>query len=342
MDSAPRSLVLVDLEGILVDRAARTRAVVEAAGIYLESACCIRDGRRLALDHHAERLRDGAGLSDPWELTAALILYFLSALSPALRPPPARAQRLAQVRAAFKELNLRYGELLAHGERDMEPFIDSVRERGQGYAAVLAALKQDTIAGQILHASTLSPGPIDPGDHVGRLHQERFLGAELFKALHDQEPEHHAGPGLIDQEQPVAPPDELRELARSSQLALVAPRLDGELRHALGRLGLSEAIPVVVADLPVHRPARPGPPGADPWALERARALSDALHGVETPASRVFVLSERPSQMVAAAAAGFRPVGFTTTRSARRPLSEAGAQAVISRPTTLLRAIEAD
>lgn len=340
--SSRHMLLLLDLDEVLVSTDARQEAAAQIAGLYLRHACQIELGDRLM---SAELARDFwlRGRFDHFvDLSAALLLWFLSGLAPSLRPPPGSPRTLREVRLAFGELRLRYGELLPLAERDPTPLLDVVNELGGGYQALHQALGHDTVAHyilvrrQALKATLASPHPPcaeAPEDVLGRLWAERCLGAERAAAILGPSPIAWGGQPAWAQETSLNDVDELRKLAQVAVLGIVTPLSEMAVTSLLPEAA-RDVFSVLIHDGSLIERSASLP---DPWplreALRRAQraGLVDAHLGVE----RVYVVSHHSATLRAAQAAGFQAVGFARRREDQKRLRALGVRAVIRRLPTL-------
>jgi hypothetical protein len=338
--------VLLSLDGVVVGPDALQAAAAATAGRYLEEICCISDGHRLVTPTLLDALLRAGGFDDPWDLSAALVLFFLSGLSPALRPPLARPSRAADVQEAFRDRNLRYGELMSHAERDLEPLIAQIQQRGGGLRALHVALGHDSVETWILRRGaldaahrqhTLPPTATRaerdaadnaPDNLLGRLFEQTWLGPDRFLDIHGFPTAPPPSPPLFDHERPLLTPDDLHALSLRASVAALTRRTAREADLLLQHLGLATAF--------AFTQAPPQPQGrASTLPLEPATAIIRA----QDPATPIIFVSARPDELTQARALGLRVIGFAHQRTLRKPLQDAGAEAVISRLDTLTRSL---
>lgn len=336
-------LLLLDLDEVLVSTDARQKAAAQVAGLYLRHACQIDQGDRLMSAEHAQDFWLRGGFDHFAELSAALLLWFLSGLSPSLRPPPGSPRTFQEVRLAFGELRLRYGELLPLAERDPKPLLDAVNELGGGYQALHQALGHDTVAHYILTrhqalrdtlAAPQLPRADDTEDVLGRLWAERCLGAERAGALLGPSPIAWGGHPAWAQETMLADAAELSQLAQVAAIGLVTP---------LSEMAVTSLLPEATRDMfsvlmhdgsSTERSVSP----PDPWPLREAlrRAQGADLVDAQMSAEHVYVVSHHSATLRAAQAAGFKAVGFARRREDQKRLRALGVRAVIRRLPTLV------
>jgi phosphoglycolate phosphatase-like HAD superfamily hydrolase len=280
-------------------------------------------------------------------LASGLVLLFLGGLPPALRPSPGKPLRAAEVREVFQELDLRYGVLVGGAERDLEVFAPKLQARGGGLAALKVALGHDVIANYILDQGAIGATereaalPRDapreqrlaaaqvPENMIGRLCEECYLGAALFSRMYEGLAAPRAPQaGWIEREVGLLSSELAQELAAHHELILLSERHPAELPLLLERLGLGPCFAATLAR---------DPQGSAPRSP--SKLLNDAQGLVAWPCEDEVCLVSGSAELLAAARArGWRAVGFTRDRAARRTLTDAGASAVVGRWETLARA----
>lgn len=337
---------LLSLDGAVLDPQRVQASAVQAANHYLERICCIEGGDRLITPSLLQAFARVPGFEEPLELASSLVLFFLSSLSPTLRPPVARPTRARQVREAFSELRLRYGELMSHAERDLEALVAQAAARGGGFQGLQRALGYDSLETYILRQGSMDMEaqeaalPADasyaqreqlrakPDNVLGRLVEHSYLGtARLREHLGlAPEPLWASARGLIEEERPRFARQELEALAESSALALVSGRSAWETQLVLKLLDLEPLLPRVIT---------PDGAGARGGALPLERAWEVLQAQEEAP---VFFVGALPRQIAQARACGMTAVGFARDRTWHRELRQAGAHAVIGKLSTLSRA----
>jgi phosphoglycolate phosphatase-like HAD superfamily hydrolase len=335
---------------VLVEsRNAQWRAAGLAAGAYLEEICCILDGARLVRDEHVAVFAEACDPPHPSGLSFAVVYFFLASLPAPLRPPPQTTFRTAEVVRAFRGLGLRYGELTGVSERRLGPLADEIGDRGGGLAGLKAALGHDTVKGLILFGGRVGAGELArsldpeadaaklgelaraPDDAVGRLFQEFYLGDRLFEETYGFPPSRSRGGGTIFDEEPLVSPESLKRLAEVADLAVATRRSTREAAVALELLGASGLVGEVTSSFDVEACR------FDAWSPWPIRA---AMVSLDLAATTTFGLVGSPRDVKDTLDAGAKPIGFAWSHPIRRPLKEAGAEAVISRLETLAKVVE--
>jgi phosphoglycolate phosphatase-like HAD superfamily hydrolase len=336
---------LLSLDGVVLGPQQVQASAVQAASHYLEHICCVERGDRLITPALLAEFTRVEGFEAPLELASSLVLFFLSSLSPTLRPPVARPTRGEQVREAFAELSLRYGELMSHAERDLAALAQEASARGGGFQGLQRALGYDSVETYILRSGALDvatreaglPGDASytqreqlralPDNLLGRLVEQSYLGPARLQERHGATPEPlDQDQGLIEREAAQVTLEELEALAGQARLALVSGRAPWETEFLLAQLGLDHLSWVVIT------PEQGGQRGGD---LPLAQAWGRLQELEQAP---VFFVGALPAQVRGARACGMKAVGLARDRTWHRPLRQAGADGVIGRISTLSRA----
>lgn len=354
----PRPLLILDLGNVVVDEStSHIETARRAAGAYFEEICGIELGSRLITDDLLRAFAQLPGFDRHLALAFALVYHILAGLSPPLRPPPARKTRAAQVRAAFKRLDLRFGMLLGLVERDISEELEAIRQAGGGVAGLLKATRHDSIEGHILHTGELDIAEREaaapdrasrerlaatPENVLLRLCEEIYLGDEAFAAIYGVPPLQPRGSGVVHDEQPLLTPEQAAQFAACADLALIANRPPALVRATLQRLQLTPYLPVWETPATEHGAVRRGE-----WMTLRPATLLRLVQAAQlhygrtwSPREILLVVDSLPD-IAAAVEADLWPIGLGAPLHLLRPLfKEAGARTVISRLETLLKGLE--
>ncbi len=296
------TLLVLPLERVIFKERARPQAAAQAAAAYLDAFCLFGGGGPgLVQPALARRLLDCGGFEDGVELTWSLIFYFLTALAPPLRPPLGPVEGEDDVKTAFRGVGLRFGELIGRAEFDPTLLLEAVTARGGGANGLRLAVGGDSIEAFILH------------DSVRRLYREAYVRSELC---------------LTDE--PVEGGDALETLGERAHLTAITAREADVATALLDRYGLGAGVARLISADAVGRPLMREllataladlDPGQTAYVLCPTPFLVRCLLGLEHPAAPI-------------------PVGYATDASARRPLLEAGAHAVVSKLARLGRVLD--
>lgn len=347
--SAPRPAVIVTIDQVLIEgRSGQRRAARLASGAYLEEICHIRDGARLVRQQHVTALGDACNPGHPAGIASAVVMTFLASLSPSLRPPPHRAHRTSQVEGAFRGLGLRYGELTGVSERRIEPLVEAIAARGGGLDGLRAALGHDTIFGYVLFGGGIGVGErlaalgpeaeadqrkrlaAVPDDAIGRLFQEFYLGDAQFEAIYGLQPSRSRGPGEINHEIALVAREALERLVAVADLHVATLRSREEASLALERAGVTDLVSSVTSL---------GAAAERDLAVGVSWPVAECIRRADLDPQHTLALVGSTRCVSDALASGARAIGFAWCRDVRRPLKQAGAEAVISKLDTLTRVV---
>ncbi|MEO1272420.1 MAG: hypothetical protein AAFX99_30345, partial [Myxococcota bacterium] len=147
-------LVIVDLDGVLVDYGASSReAAVRAAGAYFEEVCGVVHGARLIQRRHTDAFKNAGGFEDDRDIVYAIVYTLLTSMPRMLRPRPPRSDvlRVADVRRAFAPMDIRLNALIGHSERDLSPTLIEINRRGGGIAGLERYFADGVMEHYMLH-----------------------------------------------------------------------------------------------------------------------------------------------------------------------------------------------
>jgi HAD superfamily phosphatase len=158
--------------------------------------------------------------------------------------------------------------------------------------------------GKLAHAIVTSSGLSVPPSRVAEEFQRRYRG------------EHWDG--FIREEVPLVKTGTLDRLAAGGRiLGIVTGRPEAEVRWTLDHFGWKRCFPLVVP-----REKHDGRPAADPYALQHALLILEAVGRRVTAEAAAFV-GDTGDAMAAARAAGLRAVGFVPPFAEDRSALEA-------------------
>ena len=225
-------VLIFDIDGVLIDVSeSYRRAIRQTVQIYLQQVIGLTpcDGE-LVSQEDVTALKLAGGFNNDWDLTTAIVKYFLSMLDaphPHPVPPPfttGEEEIVAFLHTAGKSINTTVETL--RQRKDIPAFAQAVRAQGGGLTAVR----------QILG---------DRNDHllsaelVKRIFEEIYLGDELFHAEYGESPLIHRGEDLILRERLIPNPQLLITLNRQIALGIATGRPRHQARYALERAGIA-------------------------------------------------------------------------------------------------------
>ncbi len=347
-DDTHRPLLILDLGNVVVEESSsHLETARRAAGAYFEEICGIENARRLITPDLLYAFARLPGFERHLPLAFVLVYHILSSLAPTLRPPPARKTRAAQVRAAFKRLDLRLGMLQGLVERNIDADLEAIAQAGGGIQGAIKARRHDSIEGYILHTGEIDPVERNapdstPENALLRLCEEHYLGDDAFTEIYGIPPYHPRGPGVVHDEAPLLSPEQADAFAQHADLALVANRPPSLVRLTLERLHLTDRFVAWATPASEQGAIRRGEwmhlhPQTIHLAIERAQAHTGRAWSPED----ILLVVDSIDDIEPALDAGLRPIALANPLHKLRPIfREAGARTVIGRLDTLLRGLE--
>lgn len=359
-----KMLVIVDLDGVLVDYGVSSReAAVRAAGAYLEEVCGVANAsRRLVQRRHTDAFKHAGGFEDDRDVIFAVLYTLLTSMPRMLRPSPPRTPplRIAQVRKAFKVKDIRLHALIGHSERSLDPTLVEVNKRGGGVEGLKRHFADGVMEHYILHDGEVgvterelslegeerAKAAATREDVICRLFEEFYFGDTRFQEMHGVEPLLPRGPGLLEAEELLHPLAELQALTEKANVTLLTMQPRAQVKRTLRRLGVERLFPHVVyeSELDREEPRRHLlqeflPVGFNAWMFKQVVEAAAEVHSFSPNPQTLLFLSNTVHRLEVAAKARVRCVGFARQREERRRLKEAGCKAVISKLGTLLKAL---
>lgn len=303
MSNKPRLHIdglIFSVDDVLVDVSTSYREVVrKTVQLYLEQAIGLPATKEPLLTTAEVVLLQKLGrFVNYWDLTTALVMYFIEMLPPV--PIPTFPSKL-HVPALIAYLQLAGGRLKISLEdlrkqKDIAKIAQSIAAAGGGIDGADAALPKTNR--HLLVAS----GTLTKTNLVNRIFQELYLGAELFERAYQQPAVLVQGTGYLEHETLLIKRDVLAHVGSKLSLGVVSNRPRFEVEHTLKAAQIETHFSAVVTlDEMDEAKARPLP---DPWALlETARRLQP------TPARSAYI-GANPADIIAARTAN-ETVPFT-------------------------------
>ena len=271
------------------------------------------------------RLKQSGNLNNDWDLSCRAIELLLSRLEPLPALPESGPGEPQDPWGFFRDTMSRC---------DLEPLITHLRASRQP----LSDLLLQTGGRENGFVRSLYRGEVGRGNLIKQIFQEVYLGAELFARTYGMPPRMYSGPGYIEREALLAPPELLAGLAERHILAIATGRPADEAGYLLSRFGLGPLFRQVVTlddclreqERILAREGRrvslskPDPFMLDSVAGELAGEVSDR-----------FYVGDLPDDVEAARRSryGFRSVGLLQAapdrKALRADLERAGADYVV-------------
>lgn len=263
--------LIFSCDDILINVQYSYRAVAQkTVQLYLEQALGLTPSKTpLLTPGEVLLLQKRGNFTDYWDLSEALIMYFVEMLPPV--PVPTFPSRL-HVPAIMAYLQFAGGNLRIS--------IDSLRERknvAQLASDVAAAGGGLEGAHQALPKENrhmlVSVGSIIKTNIVGRIFQELYLGAEQFERAYNQPAVIAHSTGYAEHESRIIDEEILKNIGQKMPLGVVSNRPRREVERSLRANRLAGYFQVIVARDDIEQAH--GQPVPNPWPLlEAARLLN--------------------------------------------------------------------
>ena len=320
---ASTALIVFDMDGVLVDVSGSYRETVRrTARIFFTGAGHFdRLPDPLFSLRELAAIKQGGGLNNDWDLTAAVLDLLMTRVACPAAPVEGSTPWESYVRT-----------VQACDVSGLATFLHSPD-------GTLPAIREQ--AGRPPHpliAGTYR-GDVGSGNVIKQIFQEVYLGRSIFEKTYGFPPALHDGEGLIDRESLLTDPELLADLAGRHTLAIATGRPRSEAAHPLTRFGVQRHFAAVLTlDDCLAEERRRRKAGEDrvslskphPWMLD---AVAADLPGAF--AARYYV-GDMPDDMVAAKRSrqGFTAVGVLASSPDRVKLEadllQAGADHVIA------------
>ncbi len=233
-------VLIFDIDGVLIDVSESYRSAIrQTVQIYLETvmglAAC--DGELVARED-VTALKLAGGFNNDWDLTAAIVKYFLAMLDapyPHSILPASMTEEggiVAFLRAAGKPITTSVETL--RQRKDIPVFAQALREHGGGLAAVRNLL------GDRNDHLLFAEGDPRGTNLVKRIFEEVYLGEELFRAEYGESPLIHRGESSHRRERLIPNLQSLITLSRRVALGIATGRPRHQATYALEAAGIAK------------------------------------------------------------------------------------------------------
>ena len=242
-------VIVFDMDGVLfyVHDSYRN-AIRQTTQVYLQDCLGLPpfEGELVSQDD-VTAIKTVSGFNEDWDATTAIVKYFLSLL-----PEVSAAPDMAQPEGASATVGRLVCWLRQNGKlmdvtveslcrrKDIPAYAQVLSSSGTGLGAVWAVL------GDINDSLLYAKGDLCKTNLVKRIFQEIYLGTDLFRRLHGEEPFFSQSDGLISREQLIPDPTILRRLVERVQLSIATGRPRGEALFALEAAGISDLFRAIV------------------------------------------------------------------------------------------------
>jgi phosphoglycolate phosphatase-like HAD superfamily hydrolase len=334
-DNKPQSLVVFDMDGVIVDVSRSYRETVrQAASLFFKDARLWAElpDPLFSLSDLAA-VKQSGGLNNDWDLTFTVIGLLLTRIN-GVFPSNRSADPWLSYRQSMEHLEV--SALARYLKTKPQPLTRLLEQYGKRAHPLAADLYR---------------GDVGSGNIIKQIFQEIYLGADLFESTYGIHPVVYRGEGYIQREALIADKAVLGRLAEKNILAIATGRPKAEAEHPLDRFGIRSYFSIVFTLDDCLREeerifkskglkvclSKP-----DPFMLDAAAAL---LAG---RISSFYYIGDMPDDIRAAANAAtrFKGIGFLMSSPdrdrLRKDLAAAGANEIVEDFKALELLIDAD
>jgi phosphoglycolate phosphatase-like HAD superfamily hydrolase len=265
---------------VLIDVQYSYREVVrKTVQIYLEQALgLLPSSEPLLTAEEVLLLQKRGNIASYWDLTKAFVMYFVELLPPVPAPTFPSKFHVPALMAylQFAGGNLRVSVESLRQKRDVAHFALLVASAGGGLEGAHQVLPKEN------RHMLVATGDITRTNIVGRIFQELYLGANLFKQVYDQPAIIVQSTGYAEHESLVIDPAVLGYISQKLPMGVVSDRPRSEVERSLRAQKIDRYFQVLVT-LDEMKQAGAGMLPA-PWLLLEAARL---LHPI--PAHTAYV-----------------------------------------------------
>ncbi len=229
-------VLIFDVDGILINVSQSYRnAIRETVPLYLNKCLGFSEYHPNLITHdEVTAFKLVGGFNNDWDLTTALLKYFLSLIEnqsiPSISSPINSVEIINYLQEQIQNINTSMTEL--NEKKDIFSFTEELKKVGTGLDAVWQILgtKNDHL---LWHT-----GEVITTNLVQRIFQEIYLGRDLFVQLYNEEPLIYTNEGLIDNETLIMNPEILEKLADKIPLGIATGRPKEEAYYTLENVGI--------------------------------------------------------------------------------------------------------
>ncbi|MBI5651669.1 MAG: HAD hydrolase-like protein [Chloroflexi bacterium] len=344
--------LIFDMDGVLMDVSESYRAAIrQTTQIYFETGLGLAPfaGDLVSRDDVAA-FKFADGFNNDWDLTTALVKYFLFVIASEAKQSPINNAGIASshkpLLAMTQEILIFLRDASAHihitveelaRRKDIPAFTRAVRDAGGGLDAVQKIL--GARGDELLFAT----GDPRATNLVKRIFEEIYLGAELFRDEYGESPRVHHGDGLIRRESLIPNLQSLQSLDHLFPLAIATGRPRNQATFALRATGIEKFFGVLVThednvDAEEKHFAATGERAS--FGKPHPFSLLQAARAIAPENSRCAYIGDTLDDIRAAKAAGFIAIGCLAPAEdktkMRAEFACIGADAVIENPDELV------
>jgi HAD superfamily hydrolase (TIGR01548 family) len=224
-------VLVFDIDGVLIDVSESYRnAARQTVQMYLETCLGLPPCSEDLVSHEdVAEFKLVGGFNNDWDLTTAILKYFLTRFDPQpavhFSPEANSADVLSFLHEAGSHIDTTVEAMRQH--KDILAFTQTLKTVGTGLDAVQKVLGEQN--DHLLFAH----GDLRGTNLAQRIFQELYLGEAFFRREYGEAPLIYIGPGLIQRERLIISPQILAELATRMPLGIATGRPRSEAIYGL-------------------------------------------------------------------------------------------------------------
>jgi phosphoglycolate phosphatase-like HAD superfamily hydrolase len=307
-----KSLIIFDMDGVLVNVSGSYREVVRLSVVYyLRYVIGAKDLEDNFIDlSDIAAIKKSGGLNNDWDLTYTILDTLLFSLF------HAGNERMEKTFMSLKDIKDDSALLERIFGYRMELYtsglVQGLGSKGPGTGKTVKELFYELKPSLRAHSPfLLNRGDVGTGNLAKRIFQELYLGSRMFTEVTGMKPFFHKGRGYMDRETLIPSITQLSTLAAENTLSIATGRPGVEAMHALGHFGINGLFAAVVTEddvLDAERLGKKKLRKPDPFTLNLCVERS-GWRGAGGK-NKVYYIGDMPDDMSAAVNADITPVGF--------------------------------
>ncbi|MEM1722480.1 MAG: hypothetical protein QXK43_01780 [Candidatus Jordarchaeales archaeon] len=215
--------LVFDCDGVILDVSRSfMEAIIRTVKWFFGS---VMEVRQPAVSlRHIQMFKNTGAFNNDWELTYALILYYLTDLL--VKTRKIEVEKVDKVKIAetynfFKELGRALKGAEVFFSEGLEEYVAEIGSEGLRKGMRIAARKlseawgvEDHEAARILEKLSPFEGEIHDKNIIKRFFEEVYCGGRLFKEIYEEPALFYSGKGLIEKEKPIVKRATLRKILK--------------------------------------------------------------------------------------------------------------------------------
>ncbi len=300
-----KSLIIFDMDGVLIDVSGSYREVVRRTVVhYLQWIIGAEqlNNEFISLSDIDGIKKDG-GLNNDWDLSYAIInsilFHYFDPHNSSL------AQEFSSLNALGDDKRIEEEVCRVRKSFNAQKLLTEL-----GNSPVYKLYFEWKTKSKAVSPFLINHGDVRTGNLIKRIFQELYLGERLFVEIYNEKPLFYNGSGFIDREVLIPSISDLQTLTESNVLSIATGRPEVEAWYAIEHFGLSGFFKsvvteddIVAAEKKEKMSLRKPHPYSIGLCIERCGFEKDGF---------IYYVGDMPDDMVASRRAGVIPIGFVT------------------------------